>query len=133
MAKTTLVPASTAVSDIYVDELSIPEHYQDDEKSIEIFNDLVDCLREDGTLLCDSDFLAVSLVVDTLQIYQKALAQAKGAELVTTNSRGDFVRNPIFAIQRQARSDLLEALKEIGMTPKARLYVEKSTGLTIMG
>ena len=133
MSKTPIVQVGSSVSDVYVTQLSLPEHYKDDPKSTEIFNDLVDCLTEDGTLLCDSDYLAVSLVVDTLQIYQNALAQAKDADLITTNSRGDLVRNPIFAMQRQARSDLLESLKEIGMTPKARLYVEKSAGLTIMG
>lgn len=134
MPKSAIVPTSASVSDdYYVDQLSLPEHYADDPKSAEMFNDLVECLRDDGTLLCDSDFLAISMVVDTLQIYQAALAATKDIDLVIENSRGDLVRNPLFSVQRQARADLLDALKEIGMTPKSRLYVEKATGLTIMG
>ena len=128
MAKLSVKPyVSTEVD---YDVIRPPAHYTEGSPEAEMFHGIVDVLESDGIVVQASDFIAISMLVDTSLQYTKALEESKDEPLLLTTSRGDRVKNPIVGMVQRARADLWTSINALGLSPKARLYVEKTTALT---
>lgn len=90
------------------------------------YSDLVDCLVEDGVTLTNSDYLIVAATVDALIVYGAVRNEMKGAPIIVDGPRGTQVKNPLFSASRQARADLTDLLQQLGASPRARQYIERS-------
>lgn len=124
MAKPKLIAPTTTPS---LDGLAVPSFAQGDDEFTVEFNDLVDCLIEDGVTLANSDYLIVSATVDALITYGAIRNELKGQPVLVTGQRGELTKNPLFTMARQARSDLTDLLQQLGASPRARQYIERST------
>lgn len=135
MAKTTRVAVSASVDldESYRATMPIPNYYDEGSEHLEVYLTLLDVIQADGSVLVESDFMSVTLVVDCLLSYEKAIKESEGVPYTVTNSRGDAVKHPIHTLVRQTRADLQSALRDAGLGPKARLYVTKSTAITVLG
>lgn len=131
--KKVAVAASAIADDDYRNMLPVPDYYEEGTKHREVYATLLDIMQADGSVLIESDFLSITIVVDCIVAYEQVMRESIGKPYTTINSRGDEVKHPIHTLVRQARGDLQAALKDAGLGPKARLYVEKATAITVLG
>ena len=124
MAKPKLTQPTALVG---LTELPAPSFADGDDQFRLEYADLVDCLVEDGVTLNNSDYLIVAATVDALLVYGAVRNEMRNAPILVEGPRGTMVKNPLFSASRQARSDLTDLLQQLGASPRARQYIERST------
>lgn len=100
------------------DELS--EHLQ-------VWNRTVDQLRGMGlAFAADTDSLVA--YVEAVVVHRNASRQLVNADLLVLGAQGNWVKNPLLQIQRDAAAVIRAFAREFGLTPSARASVKAEKG-----
>ena len=94
------------------------------DKERKVWNELAPMLYDVG-VLTEMDVVALTLLCRDIAMYQDCVSIVKkeGRVIEMVGSQGQIVRkvNPCYTIQRQLTNDVLQKLREFGMTPASRV------------
>lgn len=71
-------------------------------------------------LLTEIDVVALGMMCEALDIYQRAKAAMGEEGLIVVSDKGNSYQHPALGVMNGARADVLRWAREFGMTPAAR-------------
>lgn len=71
-------------------------------------------------LMTEIDGVALAMMCEALDVYQRAKAALGEEGVIITSDRGNVYQHPAVGVMGSARADVLRWAREFGMTPSAR-------------
>lgn len=103
-----------------------PKLLIDDDESKEVFDIIISL--DDSGLLKKTDAIVVALLVEALIEYKEATLNIKeNGEIITImgDRQEKQITNPSVYIKKDARTSIINLIKEIGYTPKSRASINQ--------
>lgn len=79
-------------------------------------------------LMTEIDGVALGMMCEALDVYQRAKVAMGEDEVIIMSDKGNMYQHPAVGVMSSARADVLRWTREFGMTPSARSRIAIDTG-----